>query len=147
MSNPLITAALRTGRAVVGFSPEATADPAIGQAAAVELARLGFLVDPRMLETTTTESLTELLASASEVAGGDRDMTPIYPEFPAQVKASDTLTLLVEQLLHYITAGQFLPQRPEQPACRWTWRTCWSLRAQWSSSLPSRPPRRSPPIC
>lgn len=104
-------AALRRGIVVKGNKAEAT--PAhLTNAAVLEMANLGFLVTPEALSGMGTKALTAMLADARTVIGADRDMTPIYPGFPKQVEDLDTLTLLVEQILHYWTAGAFRPNYP-----------------------------------
>ncbi len=105
--------ALRNGIVVRAnkTNPEST-PPEITNAAMVEMANLGFIVDVNELRTMSTEALTNMLEDARTIVGADRDMTPIYPGFPEQVEQLDTLTLLVEQILHYWTAGEFLPNYP-----------------------------------
>lgn len=105
--------ALRNGIVVRAnkTNPEST-PPEIANAAMVEMTNLGFIVDINELRTMSTEALTNMIEDARVIVGADRDMTPIYPGFPEQVEQLDTLTLLVEQILHYWTAGEFLPDYP-----------------------------------
>lgn len=81
-------------------------------ATSIELANLGFIVSPDSLSSSSVENLQEVLEAARELVGADRDMEPIYPGFPKQVQELSTMTLLFEQILHYWTAGAFLPNRP-----------------------------------
>jgi len=106
-------AALRRGMLIVP-STRATqpASDAVRYAAVLELANLGFVAEPQKLEGLTAASLSKAIADARKLIGADREMTPIYPGFPQQVEELPTLTLLVEQLLHYWTGGTFLPNYP-----------------------------------
>lgn len=87
-------------------------EKAFSFAAAVELANLGFVVNPTDLETVDNKTIVSTIAEARKIVGADRDMTPIYPGFPQQVQELSTLTLLVEQILHYWSAGALLPNYP-----------------------------------
>lgn len=88
---------------------DAPVNKGLSTAAIIELANLGFLVDPNALVGVSVKDLEAILKEAREVVGADRAMTPIYPGFPKQVEDMDTLTLLFEQVLHYWTGGAFLP--------------------------------------
>lgn len=79
----------------------------------IEMANLGFNVDPDTIRSINEKDLTRILANARKVVGADRDMKPIYPGFPKQVQELSTLTLLVEQILHYRTNGELLPNYPD----------------------------------
>lgn len=81
-------------------------------AALVEFANLGFIASADELRTLPLDAIVSSLAEARKIVGADRDMTPIYPGFPEQVEALPTLTLLVEQILHYWSAGTLLPDYP-----------------------------------
>lgn len=105
-------AALRRG-ILLQTSKDAKTPIHLTNAAAIELANLGFLVNPNELSGMTVEALEASIKLARKVIGADRKMKPIYPGFPEQVENLDTLTLLVEQILHYWTAGAFLPNHPE----------------------------------
>ena len=105
-------AALRRG-ILLQTSKDAKTPIHLTNAAAIELANLGFLVNPNELSGMTVEALEASIKLARKVIGADRKMKPIYPGFPEQVENLDTLTLLVEQILHYWTAGAFLPDHPE----------------------------------
>lgn len=82
-------------------------------AASVEMLNLGFKVLPEQLNGMSDSAMTKMINDARNVIGADRDMRPVYPGFPKQVQDLDTLTLLVEQILHYWTAGEFLPDHPD----------------------------------
>lgn len=105
-------AALRRG-ILLQTSKDAKTPIHLTNAAAIELANLGFLVNPNELSGMTVEALEASIKLARKVIGADRKMKPIYHGFPEQVEGLDTLTLLVEQILHYWTAGAFLPDHPE----------------------------------
>lgn len=105
--------ALRRGIVVASKSKTAGAELHLRQAAALEMANLGFLVKPEDLSPMSTSALTSMISDARKVIGADRNMKPVYPGFPKQVEDLDTLTLLIEQLLHYWTGGSFLPNYPD----------------------------------
>lgn len=105
-------AALRRG-IVVKTNKPGGAPTNIIHAAALEMANFGFLVNPEELADMSIEALTGMLQDARVIIGADRHMIPIYPGFPKQVEELPTLTLLVEQLLHYWTGGTFLPDYPD----------------------------------
>ena len=81
-------------------------------AAMIEMANYGYRVNPEDLRGMSSAALRAMLDDARAIKGADRDMTPIYPGFPKQVQDLDTLTLLVEQILHYWSGGTFLPDYP-----------------------------------
>jgi hypothetical protein len=105
--------ALRRGIVVASKNKTAGAELHLRQAASLEMANLGFLVKPEDLSGMSTAALTAMIADARKVIGADRNMRPIYPGFPKQVEDLDTLTLLIEQLLHYWSGGSFLPNYPD----------------------------------
>lgn len=102
--------ALRRGMIVKPNKGES--DKAFTFAASIELANLGFVVDPTELASVDNKSIVATIDEARKIMGADRDMTPIYPGFPKQVQELSTMTLLIEQILHYWTAGAFLPNYP-----------------------------------
>ena len=102
--------ALRRGMLVT--STRGGTSDAIAFAAAIEFANLGFVVSPEKLSLVDNETITDAIASARKIMGADRDMTPIYPGFPHQVQELPTMTLLMEQILHYWSAGALLPDYP-----------------------------------
>lgn len=82
-------------------------------AAVVEMANYGFIVSVDALRGMSQKGLTDMLNTTRRVVGADRDMTPIYPGFPKQVEELGTLTLLVEQIMHYWSGGALLPNYPD----------------------------------
>lgn len=112
MTTDFRQAAMRRGFVPVSRTVDGT--PAnLAVAASLEMANLGFRVSPDALEGMSATALTNMIADARVVIGADRAMKPIYPGFPKQVQELDTLTLWFEQILHYWTAGEFLPNYPE----------------------------------
>lgn len=103
-------AALRHG--VVIRSRAKSSSDALTYAAVLEMANYGYRVSPAEIQGMSEAALTDMIADARAIKGADRDMTPIYPGFPKQVQDLPTLTLLIEQILHYWTAGAFLPDYP-----------------------------------
>ncbi len=103
-------AALRHG--VVIRSRAKSSDTALAYAAMLEMANYGYRVHPAHLEGMSESALTNMIADARAIKGADRDMTPIYPGFPKQVQELSTLTLLIEQIMHYWTFGAFVPNYP-----------------------------------
>lgn len=102
--------ALRRGMLVE--NTRGASSESIAFAGAIELANLGFVVSPADLRLVSTEAITETIKQARVIMGADRDMTPIYPGFPKQVQELSTMTLLVEQILHYWSGGALLPDYP-----------------------------------
>lgn len=107
-------AALRRGILIENISGSETASDAVRYAAVIELANLGFLVQPDELKGFAAKALSSTIAEARKVIGADRNMKPIYPGFPKQVEELSTLQLLMEQILHYWTAGAFLPNHSDE---------------------------------
>ena len=103
-------AALRHG-VVIRSRARNTADN-LAYAAVLEMANYGYRVDPADITGMSEKALTDMVNDARAIKGADRDMTPIYPGFPKQVQDLPTLTLLIEQIMHYWTAGAFLPAHP-----------------------------------
>lgn len=89
-----------------------TSSKAIAFAGSIELANLGFIVNPSELADISDANITATIKQARKIVGADRDMTPIYPGFPKQVQELSTMTLLVEQILHYWSGGTLLPDYP-----------------------------------
>lgn len=103
-------AALRSG--VVIRSRAKSSSDTLVYAALLEMANYGYRLNPVDIQGMSDAALTDMIEDARVIKGADRAMTPIYPGFPKQVQDLDTLTLLVEQILHYWTAGAFLPSHP-----------------------------------
>lgn len=90
------------------------------EVATVELLNLGYLVRPEDLDGVSDEDLARVIEAARQVSGQDQDYRPMYPNFPAQVRGLDTLHLLIDQVLHYLTGGtplvdQTVEIRPDLP--------------------------------
>lgn len=108
ITNDFRLSALRNGVIVRTRKSDPAAEN-VRYAAVLEMANLGFRVSPDALEGMSAAALNTMVQDARKVIGADRNMRPIYPGFPRQVQAMSTLTLIMEQLLHYWTAGAFLP--------------------------------------
>lgn len=111
-----ITAELRSSalrRGLLVNPAKGSSSEAVAFAGAIELANLGFVVSPADLSAVSEKTLTETIKQARKIVGADRDMTPIYPGFPKQVQELSTMTLLVEQILHYWSGGVLLPDYPD----------------------------------
>ena len=104
------SSALRRGLLVK--PSKGTTTDAIALAGVIELANLGFLVSADDLRQMSNETITETVKEARKIVGADRDMTPVYPGFPKQVQELPTMTLLVEQILHYWSGGVLIPNYP-----------------------------------
>jgi hypothetical protein len=110
-----ITAEFRSSALRRGLLVESTrggSSESVAFAGAIELANLGFVVSPADLRAVSESAIEETIKQARKIMGADRDMTPIYPGFPKQVQELSTMTLLVEQILHYWSAGALLPDYP-----------------------------------
>lgn len=106
--------ALRTGHLVTTPTTEPALGDALSAAFIVELANLGFIVtNPNKAKEIPTNQAEETLRAARTIVGTDRNTTPIYPGFPQQVKDLSTTTLIVEQILHYLSGGTLLPDYPD----------------------------------
>lgn len=100
--------ALRNG-VVVRSSRNFETSEVIRQAAVIEMVNLGFKVNIEELNGISVTGLEQMIEDARKVIGADRNMRPIYPGFPSQVQELSTATLIFEQILHYWTGGEFLP--------------------------------------
>lgn len=104
----------------------------IRNAATAELLTLGYLLSPSALADFSVKQLEELLAGARTVSGADRPYVSMYPGFPKQVQESSTLTLLVDQIKHYLSNGTVKPLLANEP------REALSLIEAITSSAPLR---------
>lgn len=104
------SSALRRGLLVK--PAKGTSSDAFAFAGVIELANLGFITSPTDLRQMSNETITETIKQARKIVGADRDMVPVYPGFPKQVEELSTMTLLVEQILHYWSGGALLPDYP-----------------------------------
>lgn len=103
--------ALRRGVLLKSNSTKPAASQLV-DAAVIEFANYGFIVEREDLASMGVTALKDSLDLARKVIGADRELTPIYPGFPEQVQELPTLTLLVEQIFHYWSAGAFIPNYP-----------------------------------
>lgn len=106
--------ALRTGYLVATPAAGPVLGDELSAVFIVELANLGFIVtNPDKAKEIPTSQAEDTLNAARAIVGTDRDTTPIYPGFPQQVKDLPTVTLVVEQILHYLSGGTLLPDYPD----------------------------------
>ena len=78
------------------------------------MANLGYKVtNPEKIELLTVKHMRQTILGIREEIGLERDTTPVYPGFPEQVKELSTVTLLVEQILHYLSGGALIPDYPD----------------------------------
>lgn len=111
ISSEFRMAALRRGMLVT--STRGGVHPTVAFASAIELANLGFVVENTdRLVSVDQQTISDTIERAREIVGADRDMTPIYPGYPVQVQGLSTMTLLMEQIIHYWSAGTLLPDHP-----------------------------------
>lgn len=114
ITDDFIKSGLRNGLLIRPKSKNSPASENLVKAASIELANYGFIVNPDDMMGMSTTALKNTIKNAREVCGADRDTTPVYKNFPHGVEEMDTLTLFVEQILHYWTSGAFLPDYPEE---------------------------------
>jgi len=114
ITEDFIESALRNGVIIRSSSkPGTEASTNVAYAFVLEMANLGFKVDPESLQDISEKDFTKIIKRARVVVGADRNMKPVYPGFPKQVQELSTLTLLVEQLMHYWSGGTLLPDYPD----------------------------------
>lgn len=109
----LVELAVRNGR-LLSKEVDVQSTLEVATAAFIEFASLGFRTRVEELVALTDVDLERSLEAARSIVGADRDMEPVYPGFPTQVQELSTMTLLVEQILHYWTSGSFLPNYPKE---------------------------------
>lgn len=80
------------------------------------LEALGFTFSESLIEACRSLSLVqltalyqELIAALQQAKGAHRLHKPMYPNFPAQVMAISEGELYLNAILHYLTAGRYLP--------------------------------------
>jgi hypothetical protein len=78
--------------------------------------RLGFIMDQDLFEATSKLSdtqistlYTEIVEIARNMVGDDVKYTPMYPNFPQQVLDASCIELFLNAIIHYWTAGQWMP--------------------------------------
>lgn len=104
--------AMRQGIVLQSGKTKKPADTNVVYAAVIEMANLGYCVAPEQLQSFNTTMLKDMINNARIIVGADRNMVPVYPGFPKQVQELSTMTLLVEQILHYWSAGTLIPDYP-----------------------------------
>lgn len=105
--------ALRNGILVRNKNTRKPAGEQLELATMIELSNLGFMInDTKALKGCSLTELEKMLETARKIIGVDRNMTPVYAGYPQQVEELDTMTLLFEQILHYWTFGEYLPNHP-----------------------------------
>lgn len=114
----IINSFLRQGTVPVGEAfGSNTGTPAsheVVHAVVAELASLGFIITPFELSGVTNEFLESVLNSARSIVGVERfSTTPMYVNFPAQVKKMDTVELIVDQIVHYLSYGRLVPDHED----------------------------------
>lgn len=114
ITEEFIESALRNGVIIRSSSkPGKEASQGVIYAAVIEMANLGFKVDADSLNGVSEKDLTNVIKRARVIVGADRNMKAVYPGFPKQVQELDTMTLIVEQLLHYWSFGTLVPDYPD----------------------------------
>lgn len=113
ITEAFVESALRHGVIIKTSSVKNAAPENVTYAAVIEMANLGFKVDPNSLKDMSEKSLTQMINKARKIVGADRNMIPVYPGFPKQVQELSTITLFVEQLMHYWSHGVLLPDYPD----------------------------------
>ena len=94
---------------------------ALVYALARNIESLGFSLDYRMLDDLrkcTKEEITtiynDIMPILKHMVGDDVVYKPMYPGFPEQVWEADELELYLNAMLHYMSAGQWIPDYPEE---------------------------------
>jgi len=113
ITESFVESAMRHGVAVKANSSKSAAPENITYASVIEMANLGFKIDVADLKGMSTKALTQMIEQARKIVGSDRNMVPVYPGFPKQVQELSTVTLIVEQLMHYWSGGALLPDYPD----------------------------------
>lgn len=113
ITGDFVESAMRHGVIVKSNSTKNSAEENVVYGAFIEMANLGFKVDPDSLKGMSEDSLTKMIEQARKIVGADRNMVPVYPGFPKQVQELSTMTLLVEQILHYWSHGVLMPDYPD----------------------------------
>ena len=104
---------LSTGFIIAPATNGTTARPAQVQALAAKLLTFGILIDPSRLESATVDQLTAIDEQFAKVEGLSQSK-PMYPNFPKGVRQSSTLTLFLDQIVHYLSRGTWIPDTEPQ---------------------------------
>lgn len=99
---------IRRGRVFVPVT-DTPADRETANVVAAELLRLGFIVHPDRLEGADEATVIGLVELASEVTGADRNWTPVYKNFPKEVREMPLHVQYVNQIIHYLSGGTIQP--------------------------------------
>lgn len=88
-------------------------------ASSAELLSLGFMVDSHDLDGCSVNYLESIVTAARNITTIS-NAQPMYVNFPDEVKNMSTVELIIDQLVHYISHGQLIPDedimvRPELP--------------------------------
>jgi hypothetical protein len=83
----------------------------------LELMNLGFYIDPKALFLLTNDDAKRIgknvLPYVKELIG-IKDWTPLYEGFPAQVQEMSRVELFIDQIMHYLSDGTWMPSCPEK---------------------------------
>ena len=104
---------LSTGFIIAPATNGTTARPAQVQALAAKLLTFGILIDPSRLESATVDQLTAIDEQFAKIEGLSQSK-PMYPNFPKGVRKSSTLTLFLDQIVHYLSRGTWIPDTEPQ---------------------------------
>lgn len=83
-----------------------------------ELMFLGYMIDLDTLVNMSEEEARRIscniLSYASDFLGANKDWKPLYGGFPAQVQDMSEYELFVDQIVHYMSFGTWVPSVPEK---------------------------------
>lgn len=74
-----------------------------------ELSNYGYIVHPNLLMHVDLE---QLIVAAYQLSGSNRKYVPMYQNFPRAVKEMSDIEILVDQIVHYLSAGTLVPNIP-----------------------------------
>ena len=118
----LVTSYMRTG--IIPLFDDSTdtsknANSQLLAASSAELLSLGFMVNSHDLDGCSVNYLESIVTAARNITTIS-NAQPMYVNFPDEVKNMSTVELIIDQLVHYISHGQLIPDedimvRPELP--------------------------------
>lgn len=83
-----------------------------------ELMNLGYMIELNALAALTEEDAKRIscnvLSYAQDLLGADHDWKPLYGGFPAQVQDMSEIELLIDQIVHYMSMGTWMPSVPKK---------------------------------
>ena len=83
-----------------------------------ELMNLGYMIELNVLAALTEEDAKRIscnvLSYAQDLLGADHDWKPLYGGFPAQVQDMSEIELLIDQIVHYMSMGTWMPSVPKK---------------------------------